>query len=192
MVEESRYQELDERLRKVESITTQITTTIDTIGQSIIDLKSMFKDFIGESNKIAVLGTKIEEIDKIDHRVDELEKRHDDMNDSLLTIKAEHRSNKVTMDKQEDYMRQVSEKFLRLETGTLNNLTRMQSDISILKKSNRNFTGVVTQWVGKMGWFLIAGILWLLISHSGVVDNIALNKNPFINNSKVLKLEEKK
>jgi hypothetical protein len=95
------------------------------------------------------------------------------------------------MDKQEDYMRQVSEKFLRLETGTLNNLTRMQSDISILKKSNRNFTGVVTQWVGKMGWFLIAGILWLLISHSGVVDNIALNKNPFINNSKVLKLEDK-
>jgi chromosome segregation ATPase len=191
MVEESRYQELDERLRKVESITTQITTTLDTVGQSIIDLKSMFQNFISESNKIAVLGTKIEEIDKIDHRVDELEKRHDDMNDSLLTIKAEHRSNKVTMDKQEDYMRQVSEKFLRLETGTLNNLTRMQSDISILKKSNRNFTGVVTQWVGKMGWFLIAGILWLLISHSGVVDNIALNKNPFINNSKVLKLEDK-
>jgi chromosome segregation ATPase len=191
MVEESRYQELDERLRKVESITTQITTTLDTVGQSIIDLKSMFQNFISESNKIAVLGTKIEEIDKLGHKVDELENKQDTMNDSLLTIKAEHRSNKVTMDKQEDYMRQVSEKFLRLETGTLNNLTRMQSDISILKKSNRNFTGVVTQWVGKMGWFLIAGILWLLISHSGVVDNIALNKNPFINNSKVLKLEDK-
>lgn len=181
----SEYQELDERLREVEKVTASITTTMTTVSQDVSELKAMFQNFMLEATKIAEIGVKVRSIDRLEDKVEDLDRKHDQLTNKFMTVSAEHGICQAGKTRSEDYLRELHEKFARLETGTLTQLATIQSDIGTLKTSHNKVDNVLWKWGGNLGWLLIGGLMYLLVQNGGDAIKFMQSGNPLISGSAI-------
>lgn len=184
---EQDLQNLDARLRAVESSTAAITTTIVNVGQDVSELKQMMQTFMAETAKIAELGAKVGTIDRVDRKVEDLDRKHDQLSNMFMSVQAEHQMCQLSKTRGEDSLISLHEKFNRLETGTLQQLAVIQADVSSLKASSNKVDGVLWKWGGNLGWILIAGLLYLLVTANGgdAAKMAILGKNPLLQNTQI-------
>jgi len=164
-LDQSEYQNLDARLREVESSTNVISVTISNVGQDISDLKKMMQSFMAQTVKVAELGVKVRVLDRLGDKVELMDKRQDDLNSKIVEMKSDQRTCLSTKRRSDDFISSLGTKVTSLESQTLKQLTTIQADLSILKNKHKKVDGVLWSWGSNAGWLFIAGLFYLLLNH---------------------------
>lgn len=132
--EKENIEELDSRLRDMEISHSSLSSTIVSMNGNITEMKQMFQKFLIDSERISEMAGKIESIGRVEKETQALFNKYDEMYKKLIVL--EHGCNTCTINKVNDYIKDMSDKVSKIESsldelkGSKNKLNGFWNNIS--------------------------------------------------------------
>jgi len=170
------FRELDERLRDIEIENRGTKETLVNLASGVQDIKRMMTTLIVDYNKVAELSAKVSVVERIEIRIDNLEKKHDFLNTSFLSVQTQHTICQANKDKQEGFMDNLNDR-----------LTKIENAVTDLAASRNRVSSVAWSWAEKLGALVIGAILLTTLMH---VNSESIRASLQTNNANIVAVDK--
>ncbi len=173
---------LEKRVRDVEKLATVVQTNLGNISQNITEMKQMFQKMAAESLKVAELSTKVQAIDRLEKRNDDLTTQVHSLQRELLIVRSKQDNCLLSRGEEGATMKDLFNKISAIEAA----YQKMEASLDSLKQSKGRVENVLWKWVERAGWILIIGLMYLLFTNGNVSKlsefngTISLNQTPIV------------
>lgn len=165
---------LEARLREVETINVILKASIKTIHQDITDCKELFSKFVAGTTQVAELEGKVRVIESLTLRLDNLGILVNNLNRDIVSIRARHDVCVLGKGEEGNILKTLEEKVINIEKANIETALTLNNIVA----SRGKVDSVVRSWVERAGWLLILVFLYLMLSHSVEISNMAASQNP--------------
>ena len=166
---------IDNRLREVEKTSATVMVTLVDMKSDIHEVKQMFQKFLLDSSRISELAAKVDNIDRLENKYEDLHKKYDILNNDFRALHTQHSMCQSTRGRSDQLMQDLRDRMIAIELA-----------VTSLTNSKTKVTDTIWDWLKKGAASIFILLMLLILLH--IKD---LNFFPIQDQQKPVRAEEK-